>query len=341
MIDIENISTHYIVDGRAIPALSDVSLRVEKGEIFGIIGVSGAGKSTLVRTLNLLVRPDRGRILVDGVDITALAKRQLQSYRRKTGMIFQHFNLIGAKTVADNIRFPLQLTGEYGKAEMDRRVDELLDLVELSAHRDKYPAQLSGGQKQRVGIARALANDPHLLLCDEATSALDPQTTQSILRLLLDINRRLGLTIVLITHEMDVIRSLCDRVAVLDRGVVVEQGRVVEVLLHPQHALTRALVQESADHPADGNIVDRMRVQGLRGPLVRLTFLGAITYQPVLQRIAAALEVGFNIVDGVVGRIKDTPYGQITVQVLGQLPDLARLENVFGEHSVRCEVLRA
>ena len=336
MIDIEHVSKHYIVDRTAVPAISDINLRIEQGEIFGIIGASGAGKSTLIRTLNLLERPDSGRILVDGSDITALSKVELQSYRRKAGMVFQHFNLIGAKTVADNIRFPLKLTGEYTESEMDARVSELLDLVELGEHRDKYPAQLSGGQKQRVGIARALANHPKLLLCDEATSALDPQTTQSILRLLRSINQRFGLTIVLITHEMDVIRAIYDRVAVLDKGVVVEHGQVADVLLHPQHPVTRAMVRESSHHEESADLATTL---GLAGPLLRLTFLGEITYQPVLERIATALAVSFNILEGVIGRIKDTPYGQLTVQVIGSQEDLVRVEEAFKQQSIHCEVL--
>lgn len=336
MIDIEQLSKHYVVDNVDVPAIRDVNLRIEQGEIFGIIGASGAGKSTLIRTLNLLERPDSGRILVDGQDITSFTKAELRDYRRKAGMVFQHFNLINAKTVADNIRFPLKLTGDYAEPEMDQRVTELLELVELSEHRDKYPAQLSGGQKQRVGIARALANHPKLLLCDEATSSLDPQTTQSILRLLRDINRRFGLTIVLITHEMDVIRAVCDRVAVLDQGVVVEQGAVAQVLLHPRHAVTRAMVRESSHHEASaepgGGLV-------LPGPLLRLTFLGEVTYQPVLERIASALAVSFNILEGVIGRIKDTPYGQLTVQVIGSGDDLARVAEAFGQQAIDCEVL--
>jgi D-methionine transport system ATP-binding protein len=336
VIDIEHISKHYIVDASAVPAISDINLRIEQGEIFGIIGASGAGKSTLIRTLNLLERPDSGRILVDGSDITLFSKSELRRYRRQTGMIFQHFNLIGAKTVAENIRFPLKLTGDYSELEMDARVGELLELVELSEHSDKYPAQLSGGQKQRVGIARSLANHPKLLLCDEATSALDPQTTQAILRLLRDINQRFGLTIVLITHEMGVIRAICDRVAVLDKGAVVEHGTVAEVLLHPRHPLTRAMVRESSHHEDSANLG---AVLGLSGPLLRLTFLGAITYQPVLERVAMALKVSFNILEGVIGRIKDTPYGQLTVQVIGSEPDLARVEAAFGEQSIHCEVL--
>ena len=336
VIDIEHISKHYVVDGAAIPAITDINLRIEQGEIFGIIGASGAGKSTLIRTLNLLERPDSGRILVDGTDITTLSKAELQAYRRKAGMIFQHFNLIGAKTVGDNIRFPLKLTGEYSDVEMDARVGELLELVELTEHRDKYPAQLSGGQKQRVGIARALANHPKLLLCDEATSALDPQTTQSILRLLRDINRRFGLTIVLITHEMDVIRAICDRVAVLDKGFVAEHGQVADVLLHPKHPVTRAMVRESSHHEESADLGTSL---GLKGPLLRLTFLGEITYQPVLERIATALQISFNILEGVIGRIKDTPYGQLTVQVIGSEADLSRVEAAFGQQSIHCEVL--
>jgi D-methionine transport system ATP-binding protein len=336
VIEIIGVSKQYQVDGVDIPAIADINLRIEEGEIFGIIGASGAGKSTLIRTLNLLERPNSGRILVDGKDITRFSSKELQNYRRKAGMIFQHFNLIKSKTVTENVRYPLKLTGEYTEAEMYRRVAELLELVELSDHQDKYPAQLSGGQKQRVGIARALANHPRLLLCDEATSALDPQTTQSILRLLRNINRRFGLTIVLITHEMDVIRTVCDRVAVLDKGTVVEHGRVTDLLLHPQHPVTRAMVRESSHHE-DG--ADLGASLGLSGPLLRLTFLGEVTYQPVLERISQALEVSFNILEGVIGRIKDTPYGQLTVQVLGAHPDLSRVEEAFARQSVHCEVL--
>ena len=336
MIDIDKVSKHYVVDGRPVVAVDDVSLHIGPGEIFGVIGSSGAGKSTLIRTLNLLERPDSGHILVDGRDITRFSNAELREYRRKTGMIFQHFNLIGARTVADNIRYPLKLTGAYSAAQIDQRVAELLELVELSAHRDKYPAQLSGGQKQRVGIARALANHPKLLLCDEATSALDPQTTLSILRLLDDINKRFGLTIVLITHEMDVIRAICDRVAVLDKGRVVEQGDVAEVLLHPRHEATHALVRETGHHDDSVSVAHSL---GLPGPILRLTFLGEITYQPVLERIAAELGLSFNILEGVIGRIKSTPYGQLTVQVLDPPAELSRLEHAFERQSIRCEVL--
>jgi D-methionine transport system ATP-binding protein len=345
VIEITGLSKQYRVDNVDIPAITDINLRIEEGEIFGIIGASGAGKSTLIRTLNLLERPDSGRILVDGNDITRFSRRELQRYRRKAGMIFQHFNLINARTVAENVRYPLKLSGEYGEAEMRRRVDELLELVELSGQRDKYPAQLSGGQKQRVGIARALANHPRLLLCDEATSALDPQTTQSILRLLRDINRRFGLTIVLITHEMDVIRAICDRVAVLDKGVLIEQGLTTELFLHPRHAVTRAMVREASQHETGADGVDDANgganpdLPSLPGPLLRLTFLGEVTHQPVLGQISRALDIGFNILEGVIGRIKDTPYAQLTVQVIAPDPDIPRLEAAFTRQSVHCEVL--
>lgn len=336
MIKISKVSKRYQSDGAAVQAIANIDLDIHEGEIFGIIGASGAGKSTLIRTLNLLERPDSGSILIDAEDITRYSSAQLQNYRRKVGMIFQHFNLIKAKTVAENIRYPLKLTGTYSKAEMDRRVRELADLVELSDQLDKYPAQLSGGQKQRVGIARALANHPRLLLCDEATSALDPQTTLSILRLLRDINRRFGLTIVLITHEMDVIRAVCDRVAVLDKGLVVEHGLVADILLYPRHPVTRALVRESSHHEDSANIGTSL---GLPGPLLRLTFLGPATYQPVLERISKTFEISFNILEGVIGRIKDTPYGQLTVQVIGSKRSLLDVENAFAQQSIHCEVL--
>jgi D-methionine transport system ATP-binding protein len=221
VIRVENVTKTYPSRQQAAPALSDINLSVARGEIFGVIGRSGAGKSTLIRTLNLLEPPSSGQIWVDGRELTALEPSELPAVRQRIGMVFQHFNLLNAKTVAQNIAFPLKLAGGLSKQAIAARVDELLDLVGLTAQGNRYPSQLSGGQKQRVGIARALANHPSVLLSDEATSALDPETTLSILHLLQDINQKLGLTIVLITHEMSVIRTLCDRVAVLERGRVV------------------------------------------------------------------------------------------------------------------------
>jgi D-methionine transport system ATP-binding protein len=326
----------------AIAALSDINLHIKKGEIFGIIGRSGAGKSTLIRTLNMLERPSGGKVLIEDEDITALDNSGLHRLRQRIGMIFQHFNLLNAKTVAANIDWPLKITGKYTQQERAARVTELLALVGLSEHRDKYPAQLSGGQKQRVGIARALANTPHLLLCDEATSALDPETTQAILRLLLDINRKLGLTIVLITHEMQVIRNICDRVAVIEAGRIVESGEVAEVFLHPQHAVTQSMVAESTPFSAETALLPPS-VAGshphLRGLLVRLTYVGDITYQPILSSIAAATPALITILQGTIARIKDTPYGQLLVEIRGEAADVAQVFTTLDQHNIRHEVL--
>lgn len=247
MINLKGITKVYGKGSNAATALSGLNLSIEKGEIFGVIGHSGAGKSTLIRCINLLERPTEGEVWVDGVELTSLNQGQLQEQRRKIGMIFQHFNLLSSATVYDNIAFPLRLAGT-SRTAIDTKVKDLLALVGLEEHKDKYPSQLSGGQKQRVGIARALASDPDVLLCDEATSALDPQTTDSILKLLLDINKRFHLTIVLITHEMHVIQSICDRVAVIHGGGIVEQGKVTEVFLKPQHEVTRDFIRSETQN---------------------------------------------------------------------------------------------
>lgn len=247
MINLKGITKVYGKGSNAATALSGLNLSIEKGEIFGVIGHSGAGKSTLIRCINLLERPTEGEVWVDGVELTSLNQGQLQEQRRKIGMIFQHFNLLSSATVYDNIAFPLRLAGT-SRTAIDTKVKDLLALVGLEEHKDKFPSQLSGGQKQRVGIARALASDPDVLLCDEATSALDPQTTDSILKLLLDINKRFHLTIVLITHEMHVIQSICDRVAVIHGGGIVEQGKVTEVFLKPQHEVTRDFIRSETQN---------------------------------------------------------------------------------------------
>ncbi|EGH42341.1 DL-methionine transporter ATP-binding subunit, partial [Pseudomonas syringae pv. pisi str. 1704B] len=274
MIEFHNVHKTYRVAGKEIPALHPTSLRVDSGQVFGIIGHSGAGKSTLLRLINRLETPSGGQIVVDGEDVTALDANGLRRFRQQVGMIFQHFNLLASKTVADNVAMPLTLAGDMPRKQIDQRVAELLERVGLSDHAKKYPAQLSGGQKQRVGIARALATKPKILLCDEATSALDPQTTASVLQLLAEINRELKLTIVLITHEMDVIRRVCDQVAVMDAGVIVEHGKVADVFLHPQHPTTKRFVQE--DEQVDEN-EQRDDFAHVQGRIVRLTFQGEAT----------------------------------------------------------------
>ena len=315
MIELREIHKSYQVKGSAIPALTGVDLNVRAGEIFGIIGHSGAGKSTLIRIINLLERPTSGRVVVGGVDLLSLNDDALRRFRQGTGMIFQHFNLLGSKTVGENIAFPMRIVGKADNVAIDARVDELLQLVGLERHKHKYPKQLSGGEKQRVGIARALANHPTVLLCDEATSALDPQTTRSILDLLRQINEKLRLTIVLITHEMDVIRTVCDRVAVIDSGRIVESGPVTQVFLHPKHPTTQRFVQETESFSAED---DRIELAGgTRRTIRRLTFLEDTVHQPLLSRAARANGIDFSILSGRFGQIKSTACGQVTVSIDG------------------------
>ncbi|GAX91486.1 methionine ABC transporter ATP-binding protein [Effusibacillus lacus] len=337
MIQLQDLHKHYIVGKSEVPALSGIHLSIGKGEIFGVIGHSGAGKSTLIRCMNLLEQPTSGRVIVDGVDLTSLTARELQEKRRRIGMIFQHFNLLSSATVGENIAFPLQLA-RRPKADIERKVAELLKLVGLEQHRDKYPAQLSGGQKQRVGIARALANDPAVLLCDEATSALDPQTTNSILALLRDINRQLGITIVLITHEMHVIRSICDRVAVIDGGQIVETGPVADVFLRPQHPTTKEFVEQVADSMELQETVAHEKAVGDR-TIVRITFLGEQTYQPVLFETMMETGASFNILQGTISRMKDTPYGQLVVELDGKKEQIVNTVTALRNRGLEVEVI--
>lgn len=336
MIETRGVGKTYYTPTAEFQALQNVDLTVSAGEVFGIIGRSGAGKSTLLRTLNLLERPSTGRVLIEGVDVTDLDGEPLRRLRQRIGIIFQHFNLLKSLTVDENVRLPLRISGELDRSAQNRRVAELLDLVGLTRNVRKYPGQLSGGERQRVGIARALANRPQILLCDEATSALDPETTQSILELLLDINRKLKLTIVLITHGMDVIRTVADRVAILDRGRIVESGEVVEVFLNPRHEVTRALLAQSgveSDAVVGNDQDDR--------PVLRLTYQGASSEQPLLSQLSTQTGLNFTILQASVGHLKSIPYGRFTVRLpasgRGRLPDLLRLADELG---VRHEVLR-
>jgi D-methionine transport system ATP-binding protein len=335
VIEFHHVQKTYRVSGRDVPALQSTDLRIEQGQVFGLIGHSGAGKSTLLRLINRLEEPSAGRILVAGENVTALDATGLRRFRRQVGMIFQHFNLLSSKTVAANVAMPLELAGELSREQITQRVAELLARVGLSEHANKYPAQLSGGQKQRVGIARALSTNPKILLCDEATSALDPQTTAQVLQLLAEINRELGLTIVLITHEMDVIRRVCDQVAVMDGGSIVEQGPVAQVFLHPQHPTTRRFVQE--DEHIDEN-EQRDDFAHVSGKILRLTFQGEATYAPLLGTVARETGVDYSILAGRIDRIKDTPYGQLTLALTGGDIDAALAR--FQAADVHLEVLR-
>ncbi|MFC2972903.1 methionine ABC transporter ATP-binding protein [Azotobacter bryophylli] len=332
--DIEQAATHIRLEalcktypGAPEQALANINLNIQRGEIFGIIGRSGAGKSSLLRTLNRLEQPSGGRVLIDGVDIGDYDEDLLVELRRRVGMIFQHFNLMSAKTVRENVALPLKVAG-WRPGEIERRVDQLLDLVGLAEKRDVYPAQLSGGQKQRVGIARALVHDPEILLCDEATSALDPESTQAILALLRDINRRLGLTIVLITHEMEVIHEICQRVVVLERGRVVEEGPVWRVFGDPRHEVTRTLLG-TRQHDLPEDLIGRIR-QKPNGEhsalLLDLHFTGASLREPDLSAIARTLGTGTRLLHGGIDRIQGRAQGHLLLSVDSREPEAAIIE---------------
>src|SRR5699024_798866 len=293
---LKNINKTYSIGKSEIHALKNVNLRVKKGEIYGVIGFSGGGKSTLLRMVNLLEKPTRGEVNINGKNLLTLKERELRSVRKKIGIIFQQFNLISSYTVFDNVAEILRMN-RVPKKEIQTKVEELLSLVSLTDQAKQYPAQLSGGQKQRVGIARALAMDPQILLCDEATSALDPQTTESILELLLEINKKLGLTIVLITHEMEVIKKTCDRVAVMERGEVIEQGTVLDIFSNPKQGTTRNFMRELYDDTITEDMKMKLQSFGY-SYILRLVFRGDSAWEPVLHTISDNYSVTSNIVHG-------------------------------------------
>ncbi len=337
MITIRNLSKTYTNGRNTVPALDNISLHIQKGEIFGIIGYSGAGKSTLVRCLNMLEKPTSGTITIDGKEITALNDDDLRMARREIAMVFQHFNLLSSRTVFGNVAFPLEIAGTP-KNEIKQRVDELLNLVGLSDKANVYPAQLSGGQKQRVGIARALANNPKLLLCDEATSALDPETTKSILKLLKDINRKLDLTIMIITHEMTVITEICDTVAVLEGGHIIEMGTVVDVFTRPQHATTRAFVQTVINTEVPEAVRQRIGHAG-DGMVVRISFIGDHTEKPVISEIVRKFNVNANILYGNIDHLQDTPFGVLIIELTGKKDDITKAQQYLAHQGLQLEVI--
>jgi D-methionine transport system ATP-binding protein len=321
MIELQGISQTYPGSSGPVEALRGIDLHVQPGEVFGVIGRSGAGKSSLVRTISLLNRPVAGRVRVAGRDLTALAPAELRAARRDIGMIFQHFNLLSSRTVYANVALPLELAG-LSRAEIRARVEPLLELVGLSSLRERYPAQISGGQKQRVGIARALASRPKVLLSDEATSALDPETTRSILGLLQQINREFGLTIVLITHQMQVIKQVADRVAVIDAGRIVELGPVLEVFTRPQHATTRSLVDDIVPQALPESVLARIRALMAQpredsAQLLRLAFAGEGADRPLLSDVIRRFGIDLSIVHGQIDEIQGRPFGSLAVLARG------------------------
>jgi D-methionine transport system ATP-binding protein len=340
MIKLENISKVFQQGSRTIQALSNVSLHVPAGQIYGVIGSSGAGKSTLIRCVNLLERPTSGRVVVGGQDLTALPASQLTLARRQIGMIFQHFNLMNSRTVSGNVALPLEL-GNLSRQQIKQRVSELLELVGLADKHDAWPANLSGGQKQRVAIARALASNPKVLLCDEATSALDPATTRSILELLKDINRRLGLTILLITHEMDVVKRICDQVAVISNGELIEKDSVSEVFSHPKTPLAQQFIQSTLHLDIPDDYQQRMSAQPLAEsvPLLRLEFTGKSVDAPLLSEAARRFNVNNNIISAQMDYAGGVKFGIMLAEMDGGEEDTKAAIAWLKENHVKVEVL--
>jgi len=341
VLRLRNVSRTFTRSGEtAFAALSDLSLDIPRGSIFGIIGPSGAGKSTLIRLLNGLDRPTGGEVEMDGRRIDRLAEHELRPLRRRIGMIFQQFNLLSSRTALGNVALPLELGGT-GRAARRARALELLDLVGLKAKADSYPAQLSGGEKQRVAIARALASEPAVLLSDEATSALDPETTRAILALLAEINRRLGVTIVLITHEMAVIKEICRRVAVLDGGRLVEEGPVGTVFAHPRAAVTRRFVASAIGSRLPAWLEGRLRPEPQQGgrAILRLVFEGSAAATPLVSRMARSLDLDVDLLAGQLDSLGGAPFGVLTIAVPGEADSLGRVAAFLADHNVTPEIL--
>ena len=341
MIELKEIHKNYPNQrGAPIFALQALNLKVEKGEIYGVMGPSGAGKSTLIRTVNLLEKPSSGTVLIDGVDLTLLNSVALRQARRNMGMIFQHFNLLSSRTVARNIALPLELAGASRK-EIKQRVEQLCDLTGLSTRKEAYPHELSGGQKQRVAIARALATSPHILLSDEATSSLDPETTRAILELLRSINRELNLTILLITHEMEVIKQLCDRACILDQGSMVEEAPVIELFSHPKTALAKKFVLSSlhVDLPEalENQLLREPSEQSV--PLVRLTFLGKKAGEPVMVSLLKKFNVTTNVLQAQLNWVHQASIGVSICELLGQREAIAQGIQFIQSEGIDVEIL--
>lgn len=342
MIRLENISKDFVVDGKTVHAVKDVTIEIDKGQIFGIIGFSGAGKSTLVRCINLLERPTSGKVFLEDTELTALPYKRLREARQKIGMIFQSFNIMPSRTVYENIELPLKHNG-YPKDKRKQRIEELLSLVELSDKGNNYPSQLSGGQKQRVAIARALAGDPKVLLCDEATSALDPKTTSQILALLKKLNQELKLTIVIITHQMSVVKDICDRAAVMEQGEVIEQGYVYDLFSNPKTKLTKSFMDTANNFGSFFDILDE------KGSLADvsdgthiylLTYTGDVAGKALMSEIYKKFTVESNILYGNIDYIKGKPLGKLAVNLTGDKDKIEEAVEYIKNSGVQLEVLK-
>ena len=343
MLRLVDVSKTFTTKEHDVHAVRNVTLDVQDGEIFGLIGFSGAGKSTLIRLINLLERPTSGKVYIDEMELTALNEKELRNVRKKIGMIFQHFNLMRSRTIFENVAYPLKGSG-LSRAEITEKVTKLLKLVELEDKAQAYPSQLSGGQKQRVAIARSLANDPKILLCDEATSALDPQTTQSILKLLKQVNQELGITIVLITHEMGVIKEICDRVGVMEDGIVKELGSVVEVFSNPKEEITRNFIATTSNISKIYDLIDENAsiTQLKKGEkMVLLSYNTANTNQALISSISREYAVDANIIFGNIEVLHNQPLGRLVVILSGTAEHIDLAIRRLKEADVKVEVIKA
>ena len=342
MIEFTHVSKDFGSGEKMVRAVRDVSLTIQDGEIFGIIGFSGAGKSTLVRCINLLERPTNGTVVVDGKEMTALSPKELRLARRKIGMIFQHFNLMPSRTVFGNVAYPLQGQG-LSKQAIQNKVRKLLKLVDIADKETAYPSQLSGGQKQRVAIARALANDPKVLLCDEATSALDPQTTKAILTLLKDLNQKLNLTIVMITHEMAVVKEICDHVAIMEHGQVVEQGEVFSLFADPKQPITQNFIRTTSNlQKIEELIAEESPVVQLQPGevIVRLSYIQKNVSEPLISTLSQRFQISLNIIFADIEIVQDAPIGGTVAILSGEREQITKAMEYLTEKNVGVEVLK-
>ncbi len=336
VVEAFGLSKEYKQNDKVTKAIDDVSLTITKKDIYGIIGLSGAGKSTLIRCLSGLIKPSSGRVLFNNTDINDLKGRELRQFRLKMGMIFQHFNLLNSRNVGDNIAYPLEIAG-ISKEERNKRVAELLALVGLSSKKRLFPTHLSGGEKQRVGIARALANHPEVLFCDEATSALDPKTTKEILNLLKMINRKLGVTIVLITHDMEVIKRICNRIAVIEGGKIIEEGLVTEIFSEPRHPTTKHFIQGSSHEIPEQFITSHFHNR----KLIRLRFKGGAAGEPLISQIAKKYQVDVNILLGWIDCLQTTVVGTLVVEFVGSPEGIEEALKYLAENNVYHEDIKS
>ncbi|TDT72518.1 D-methionine transport system ATP-binding protein [Hypnocyclicus thermotrophus] len=334
MIQIKNLNKIYHSNGKEIHAVKNLNLTIEKNDIFGIMGLSGAGKSSFIRMLNRLEEPTSGNIIINGKNIINFKKKELRNFRKKTGMIFQHFNLLSSRTVRDNVAFALEIA-KWKKKDINNRVSELLELVELSDKANFYPSQLSGGQKQRVAIARALANNPEILLSDEATSALDPKTTKSILELLKKIQEKLGLTIILITHQMEVIRYICNKTAIIQYGEIVEKGKTEEIFINPKSKITKELVAHLI--PEEKDEIDLLKKNNCK--IIKIIYTGEIVDKPIISKLVRKFDIDVNLIGGSINKLITTNIGHLIVEFEGDLKNQENAINWLKNQNLEIEVL--